>query len=152
MARNRVIAHGGVIPWQLPEDFRWVKRKTTGQVIVMGRKTFESLGKPLPGRTNVVLSRSLKSAPDGVVLLPDLEALTAWAPGAPGETWIFGGADIYRQTLPLCSDLYLSVVDCEPEGDRFFPPFEAEFELHETVRTYPAFKILHYRRSHRMGG
>ena len=142
MARNRVIGHRGTIPWHLPEDFKWVKQCTLGQSIVMGRKTFESMGRPLPKRENIVISRSTAAIP-GCVVLPSLEALEDHA--AAGEIWIFGGAEIYRQALPRVHALYLTVVDQEPEGDTFFPPFEEQFELAETVRRTPEFEIRRYR-------
>jgi len=142
MAKNRVIGAGGGIPWRLPEDFRWFKQTTLGGVIVMGRKTFESLGRPLPGRRNVVLS-SAGSYP-GVEMLRSLEALDE-ANYAPLPVWIIGGAALYAQTLSRCSDLFLSLVELEPEGDVFFPEFESKFVLEGVVQEYPEFKVLHYR-------
>lgn len=142
MSLNRVIGAGNKIPWHLPEDFRWFKHTTTGHVIVMGRKTFESIGKPLPNRETVVLSRSGFSHP-GVRAIRSLDELPALAGGR--EIFICGGAQIYAQTLPLCSDLYLTLVNREVEGDTFFPSFEERFELVEEIRDTPDFKILHYR-------
>lgn len=142
MSLNRVIGAGGKIPWHLPEDFRWFKKITTGNVIVMGRKTFESIGKPLPNRINVVLSRS-GFRHDGVHTIQSLADLAGLA--GEREVFICGGAEVYRQTLPLCSDLYLTVVKRTVEGDTFFPPFENEFELVEVILERPDFKILHYK-------
>ncbi len=144
MARNRVIGAAGGIPWHLPEDFRWFKQATLGGVVVMGRKTFESLGRPLPGRRNVVLSTA--GFYQGVEMLRSLDALDA-AHYAPLPVWIIGGAALYAQTLSRCSDLFLSLVDQEPEGDAFFPEFESEFVLEGVVQEYPEFKVLHYRNS-----
>ncbi|HMP83284.1 MAG TPA: dihydrofolate reductase [Verrucomicrobiota bacterium] len=143
MSLNRVIGNGNQIPWHLPEDFKWFKATTTGHVIVMGRKTFESIGRPLPNRTTVVLSRSAWTHP-GVTTIGSLEQLPALA----GERQVFicGGAQIYQQTLPLCADLYLTLVKREVQGDAFFPKFEDQFELVEEIRDTPEFKILHYRR------
>ena len=142
MSLNRVIGAGNKIPWHLPEDFKWFKQMTTGHVIVMGRKTFESIGRPLPNRTTVVLSRSRSNHPDlhTIHSLEELSALT-------GERQVFicGGAQIYTQALPQCSDLYLTLVKREVEGDAFFPPFEDRFDLAEEIRDGPEFKILHYR-------
>ena len=144
MSLNRVIGAGNRIPWHLPEDFKWFKKMTTGQVIVMGRKTFESIGKPLPNRTTVVLTRSAKPIP-GVRTISDLSQLDPSDPALAGrEIFICGGAQIYQQTLPLCTDLYLTLVQREVEGDTFFPPFEDRFELAEEVLVHPEFKILHY--------
>ena len=142
MSLNRAIGAGNKIPWHLPEDFKWFKQTTTGHVIVMGRKTFESIGKPLPNRETIVLSRSQFQFP-GVKTIRGLDELQTLA----GERQVFicGGAEIYAQALPLCSDLYLTLVQREVEGDAFFPPFEDKFELAEEIRDTPEFKILHYR-------
>ena len=143
MSLNRVIGAGNQIPWHLPEDFKWFKATTTGHVIVMGRKTFESIGKPLPNRTTIVLSRSAFSHP-GVTTIRSLDELPAIIAGR--EVFICGGAQIYAQALPLCSDLFLTLVKREVAGgDAFFPPFEDKFELVEEIRDTPEFKILHYR-------
>ena len=142
MSLNRVIGADGGIPWHLPEDFKWFKQMTTGQVIVMGRRTFESIGKPLPNRMTIVLSRSQFGRP-GVQTVPSLEELVPLVAGR--QVFICGGAQVYEQTLPLCSDLYLTLVKRSVEGDTFFPPFEDEFELTEEIRDTPEFKILHYR-------
>ena len=176
MSLNRVIGAGNKIPWHLPEDFRWFKEQTTGQVIVMGRKTFESLGgKPLPNRTNLVLTRHPKNLklrfPEtfklskthvaattargtGQIHFPkmavdDLRLVSGLGKIMPAkyacDVFIVGGAQIYEQALPLCSDLFLTVVQREVEGDAFFPKFEDRFELVGVVRETPEFKILHYR-------
>ena len=143
MSLNRVIGAGNQIPWHLPEDFKWFKQMTTGHVIVMGRKTFESIGKPLPNRETIVLSRGDFTFP-GVRVVRKLNEVESLAIGK--EVFICGGAQVYQQALPLCSDLYLTLVKREVEGDAFFPPFEDQFELAEEIRDTPEFKILHYRR------
>src|SRR3989442_8614981 len=103
MSLNRVIGAGNKIPWHLPEDFKWFKKMTTGHVIVMGRKTFESIGKPLPNRTTIVLTRSPVLIP-GVQTISDLSRLDPASPELAGrEMFICGGAQIYQQALPLCS-------------------------------------------------
>jgi dihydrofolate reductase len=145
MSLNRVIGAGGKIPWHLPEDFRWFKQKTTGQVVIMGRRTFESLGKPLPNRTTVVLTRSAHSIP-GAMVISDLSRLDPAQPEFAGrELFICGGAQLYQAALPFCSDLYLTLVKRNVEGDTWFPSFEGRFELAEELRDEPEFKILHYR-------
>jgi dihydrofolate reductase len=144
MSENRVIGRGNQIPWHLPEDFKWFKQMTTGHVLVMGRKTFESIGRPLPNRTTLVLSRSDFSHP-GVQVVANLDAVRL-PEGDPREVFICGGAEIYAQALPLCSDLYLTRVKRTVEGDVLFPPFEDQFELAGELRDTPEFKILHYRR------
>ena len=144
MSLNRVIGAGSRIPWHLPEDFKWFKKMTTGQVIVMGRKTFESIGKPLPNRITIVLTRSPQPIA-GVRTLSDLSRLDPTDADLAGrEIFICGGAQLYQQALPLCSDLYLTLVQRVVEGDTLFPPFEDQFELVEEVLDRPEFKILHY--------
>jgi dihydrofolate reductase len=142
MSLNRVIGRDGRIPWHLPEDFKWFKTLTTGQVIVMGRKTFESIGRPLPNRTTIVLSRAGFEYP-GVRTLPGLEQLDL--DHESRKVFICGGAQVYAQALPLCSDLYLTVVKRTVEGDAFFPPFERWFELADRIADNLDFEILHYR-------
>ena len=146
MSLNRVIGAGGRIPWHLPDDFKWFKQMTTGHVLVMGRKTFESIGKPLPNRETIVLSRSGFPHP-GVRVVASLEELPV--PAAGRQVFICGGAQVYEQALPLCSDLYLTLVKRHVEGDTFFPPFEDAFELVEELRDTPDFRILHYRNQER---
>jgi len=144
MSLNRVIGANNAIPWHLPEDFKWFKQMTTGQVIVMGRKTFESLGKPLPNRTTVVLTRSREPIP-GVLTVSDLSQLDPANTAVAGrEIFICGGAQVYQQALPLCSDLYLTLVKRVVEGDTFFPAFEDRFDLAAEILESPEFKILHY--------
>ncbi len=145
MSLNRVIGAGNRIPWHLPDDFKWFKMLTTGQVIVMGRKTFESIGKALPNRTTIVVTRSHQALP-GVQMASDLQEIDPAAPEFTGrEIFICGGAEIYAQTLPFCSDLYLTLVKREVEGDAFFPRFEEMFELLGELADSPEFRILHYR-------
>ena len=143
MSLNRVNGREGQIPWHLPEDFRWFKRMTSGHAVLMGRKTFESLGKPLPNRANIVLTRG--GDIPGVTTIADLRSFDPEA-FAPKEVFVIGGAEIYGQLLPLCSDLYLSVVQREVDGDAFFPRFEDEFELVEIPLRQPEFVVEHYRR------
>lgn len=141
MSLNRVIGNGGQIPWHLPEDFKWFKQVTMGGTLVMGRKTFESIGRPLPGRTTLVLSRAGFNHPQ-VSVATSLDDL-ATRP-LPEPIFICGGAEIYRQALPLCTELYLTLVKREVEGDAFFPPFEDRFALVDELRDTPEFKILRY--------
>lgn len=143
MSQNRVIGHGNQIPWHLPEDFKWFKKMTLGNVVVMGRKTFESIGRPLPNRTTIILSRSNFQFP-GVATVASLAEVAPLA--GDREVFICGGSQIYEQALPLCSDLYLTVVKRVVDGDAFFPAFEAEFEAVAVVADNPEFTIHHYRR------
>ena len=145
MSLNRVIGRGNSIPWHLPDDFEWFKQTTMGHVLVMGRKTFESIGRPLPGRETIVLTRSGASIA-GVRTIGSLDAL-GQANNLDGRTvFICGGAQVYVQALGQCSDLYLSVVKREVEGDAFFPEFESLFDSGQILRESEAFDIVHYRR------
>jgi dihydrofolate reductase len=146
MSQNRVIGQGDKIPWHLPEDFKWFKKMTTGQIVVMGRRTFESIGKPLLNRTTIVLSRGGFSHP-GARTAADLSQVDWTDPALAGrEVFICGGAQVYAQTLDLCSDLYLTLVKRIVEGDVFFPAFEDKFVLHKEIMDGAEFKILHYSR------
>jgi len=144
MSENRVIGSGSRIPWHLPEDFKWFKQMTTGHSLVMGRKTFESIGRALPGRTTLVLSRGGFSHPDTTTVQSLHEAL---ALAGEREAYLCGGAEIYSLALPYCSDLYLTHVKRVVEGDAFFPPFEDLFEPVTTVADNADFRIVHYRNS-----
>lgn len=143
LSENRVIGQGPRIPWHLPEDFRWFKRMTTGQVVVMGRKTFESIGRPLPNRETIIVSRHGFTVP-GVRTVRSLDEIQPAA--EPRDVFICGGAEIYALALPRCSDLYLTHVKRVVEGDVFFPPFEDLFEPVETLADNADFRIVHYRR------
>ena len=142
MSLNRVIGRGNQIPWHLPGDFKWFKRVTTGQVVVMGRKTFESIGKPLPNRETIVISRSGFCFP-GVRTVASLGEIDLMAAGR--EVFVCGGAQVYEQALPLCSDLYLTLVKREVEGDTFFPKFEHLFLPEENIEDGRDFTITRYR-------
>ncbi|USG67038.1 dihydrofolate reductase [Brevibacillus ruminantium] len=123
--RNRVIGKDGVMPWHLPNDLKHVKELTTGKTIVMGRKTFESIGRPLPNRRNVVLTRSRDFAPEGVEVVHSKEEILAL-----GDIIIFGGAELYRQFLEEADRLYITEIDIETEGDTFFPEWDPQaFQL-----------------------
>ena len=147
LGENRVIGAGGKIPWRLPEDMKFFKAQTTGHTVVMGRKTWESLGRPLPNRRNVVVSRTL--APGGgtlpgAVVVGSLNALEALPPS--GDIWIIGGAEIYTLAMPRCSELYLTQVKGQFDGDTFFPPYEQLFDPVETVMETPEFRIVRHAR------
>ncbi|AWX57656.1 dihydrofolate reductase [Brevibacillus brevis] len=120
-ARNQVIGKDGDMPWHLPADLKNVKELTTGKTIVMGRKTFESIGKPLPNRKNVVLTRSQDFHPEGVDVVHTKEEVLAM-----GDVIIFGGAEIYRQFLDVVDRLYITEIDLETEGDTFFPAWNRD--------------------------
>lgn len=144
MSENRVIGNGPDIPWHIPDDFKWFKQKTTGQIVVMGRTTFESIGKPLPNRTTIVLSRSGFRWP-GVRTVTGLDEIDVNADER--DVFICGGAQVYTIALPSCSDLYLTHVKRVADGDVFFPPFEHLFDTGELVTEHPEFRIVHYRKA-----
>lgn len=147
MALNRVIGAGGKLPWHLPEDFRWFRQTTWGHVLVMGRRTFESIGRPLAGRQIIVLTRQNLTWP-GVQTAhgwDEVHAMAVHAMATGRRAFICGGAEIYAQALPWCSDLYLTLVNRIVSGEAFFPPFEDHFELAEELFTTEEFRILHYR-------
>ena len=143
MASNRVIGRGGTIPWHISDELRWFKRATTGQTVLMGRKTYQSLGRPLPNRKNLVVSRGPEI--EGITMIRDLAAFDPAQFAAPGtDVYVIGGAEIYAQLLPRCSELLLTVLPHEVEGDTLFPAFEPMFELAETVLTHPEFEVRRY--------
>jgi len=142
VAENGVIGAGGAIPWRLKTDQQRLKAITMNKPEVMGRKTFESIGKPLPGRTTLILSRSGFEFP-GTRTIQDLSQVQGAAEGR--KVFICGGADIYRQALPMCSDLYLTLVKRIVPGDAFFPLFEDQFVFQEEIADTPDFKITHFR-------
>lgn len=142
MALNRVIGADGRIPWHLPEDLRWFKEITMGGVLLMGRVTYESIARPLPGRTTVVLSRNRDLSIPGVRVIHGLEALGDVAEGR--QIFVVGGAEIYRIAMPYCRDLYLTEVKREVEGDRRFPVFEDLFRFSSVLRDTPDLRIVHY--------
>jgi dihydrofolate reductase len=126
--RTRVIGARGGIPWHLPDDLRRFKALTTGHPVVMGRATFESIGRPLPGRTNVVLTRDPRWTADGVVTAADLPTALEVAGAAPGGEVVFviGGGAIYGEALAFAHRLELTHVDTEVEGDTWFPPIDPD--------------------------
>ncbi len=125
MSRNRVIGAGNRIPWHLPEDFKWFKKMTTGQVVIMGRKTFESIGRPLPGRRNLVISRNPDYRADGVEVIDSVDAALALLAGSDvAELMVIGGGHLYGQLLPRADRLYLTRIDLAVEGDTRFPAFD----------------------------
>lgn len=134
MASNRVIGIDGQLPWRLPAELAHFKRVTLGKPVLMGRKTFESLGKPLPQRLNIVLSRQRDFAAEGVIVVHTIEEAIAAAvrSEAGQELMVIGGANIYEQFLPLATTMYLTKVEASVEGDAFFPTFsDHEWQLTE---------------------
>ena len=144
MAENRVIGNQNTIPWHLPEDFKWFKENTMGQTLLMGRKTFDSIGRPLPGRQTIILSRNQLSIPD-TVTVNKIESIETVA--TSDTIWVAGGSEIYQLMLPKCTDLYLTRVHKKPKGDTFFPEFENDFELVSVLKKNTEFSIEHWKKS-----
>lgn len=119
-----VIGINGELPWRIPEDLRHFKNVTMGHAIIMGRKTFESIGKPLPGRRNVVVSRSASFDAPGCEVVSSFEDAVALARQTDDEPRIIGGSSIYAAALPLASRIFLTEVHRQVEGDTFFPAFD----------------------------
>lgn len=179
MSKNRVIGNDGRIPWRIAEEFKWFRRMTLDSVVIMGRRTFESLPKPLEGRVNVVLTRhpqrllSREPVPERlshalvgsaahrvrgieqrsfpnirrteVRLVREMDSLIR--AGVTRRAWLCGGAQVYERFLGECSELYLSVIDREVEGDTFFPRFEHLFDLDGVVAEFSEFRVVHYVRN-----
>jgi dihydrofolate reductase len=121
VADNGVIGAGGSMPWHLPEDFAHFKRVTSGHTVVMGRTTYESIGRPLPQRTNVVLTRDPHWSADGVVIARDLsEAIRE----GEGDVMVIGGAQVYAEAMPIADAQILTEVHLEPVGDTVYPAFD----------------------------
>ena len=120
LGRNRVIGRDGGMPWHLPEDLRHFKALTLGHPLVMGRRTFESIGRPLPGRRTIVVTRSPSWGYAGVETAPSLAAALLLASEVE-EVFVVGGGEIYAQALPLADRMVLTLIEEAPEGDTFFP-------------------------------
>lgn len=153
VARNGVIGAAGTIPWKLPGEQARFKQTTMGHVLVMGRRTYDSIGRPLPGRTTVVVTRQHGWQPEGglpggLLVAGSVESALAWAGEIDEEVFVVGGAGVYAEALPLADRLLLTWVDAEPDGDTFFPAVtwqdwrELEEEPHEgwTLASYTRLK------------
>ena len=131
MDRNRLIGDNKQLPWHLPVDFAHFKSVTMGKPVVMGRKTFLSIGRPLPGRQNIVLSRDADFQPENVVVARDFDQALQLA-GAAEEVMVIGGSTVYQLVLPRAQRIYLTVVEAEFEGDAWFPEIDiSEWSLSE---------------------
>ncbi len=133
MAKDRVIGFEGDMPWHLPDDLKFFKSKTTGKPVIMGRKTFESIGsRPLPNRPNIVISRNVNLVIPNVEVFQSIDqALEQYA--SEEEVIIMGGGELYQQMLPKADRLYLTLIDAEMSGDTFFPDWTVH-DWKETAR------------------
>jgi dihydrofolate reductase len=121
MAKNRVIGRQNLLPWRLPADLKRFKALTTGHPVIMGRRTYESIGKPLPNRVNIILTHDVLYHAPGCLVAKTVEEAMQYAASHGGEAFVIGGANIYQQFLPQVSRIYLTVIDDEVEGDTYFP-------------------------------
>lgn len=144
VAENGVIGSNQTIPWRLPSDMAFFKRTTMGKPVIMGRKQYETVGKPLPGRTNIVVTRQAGYRPEGVVVVHDVEAALEKAreiAAADGvdEIMIIGGGELYAQMMGRADRLYVSHIALSPSGDVRFPPIEeADWKVVETPAVEPS--------------
>lgn len=152
MARNGAIGLGGRMPWQLPAELAQFKKTTWGKTIIMGRKTFASIGRALPGRQNIVVSRNDKFTAQGCDIARSLEMAIDLAIG--DEVMVIGGAQLYREALPKAQRLIITEVDCEPAADTWFPDWDIEQWREVRRESFPAdeknphsFSIVEYHRA-----
>ena len=145
MTGDRVIGRDGDLPWRLGEDLKFFKEVTMGHPILMGRKTYESIGRALPGRRNLVLSRREDFEAPGCEVLGSVEEVSELVE-ADEVVWVIGGAGIYEAVLGEVEEMLVTHVRGEYEGDTVFPEFEDEFERVELVREREEFEIVRYRR------
>ncbi len=135
VARNGVIGRGNALPWKLRSDLQRFKRLTMGHTLLMGRKTFESIGRPLPGRKTIVLSKNKDTVIEGAIVVPSIDAALELLP-IGSLAFVVGGAEIYRSAMPLVDNLYLTRVLADIDGDAFFRDWpESEFECVEHLYT-----------------
>ncbi len=127
IARNNTIGSANSMPWHLPEDFKHFKQVTMGKVVIMGRKTYESIGRPLPGRRNIVISRNAALRIEGCDTATSLEAALAMC-DPKAENFIIGGGEIYRQAMPIADKLYITHIDANFDGDTQFPQIGSEWQ------------------------
>lgn len=143
MSKNRVIGRDNALPWHLPEDFKHFKRTTMGKPVIMGRKTYESLGKPLPGRANIVISRDPDAVQGAVIAVATIDdAITRAKEIAKAdrvdEIFIIGGGQIFETTLPQTQRLYLTIIDQDYEGDSLFPELDMKEWQEKSCQNFTA--------------
>lgn len=136
-AHNRVIGRDGKIPWDLPNEKHRFRDLTTGQAVVMGRRTYAEIGRPLPDRRNIILSRDPDFHAPGCLRAGSLAEAVSLAETEGLDLYVSGGANVYREALPLAGRLYITEIDCQIEGDTFFPHFDETLYTREIVRHCP---------------
>jgi dihydrofolate reductase len=145
MTPDRVIGKEGGLPWHLPEDLAFFKRTTTGHPIVMGRKTYESIGRPLPKRRNIVMTRDRNWSAPGVEVIHEPQDLYQ-LPGLEGEVFVIGGAEVYATFMPVIDEWLVSHVFEHYEGDTRLMAFEREFPEGEKVESFDDFEVRRWKR------
>lgn len=136
-SRNRVIGRDNRLPWRLPKDLAYFKRVTMGRPVIMGRRTWESIGKALPGRHNIVVTHDRRYQAPGATVVGSLDQ--AWeAAGDAGEVCIIGGSSLFAETLPIADRIHLTEVEAEVEGDTFLPEFDRRDWIEHEVERHPA--------------
>lgn len=126
---NRVIGKDNKMPWHIPNELAYFKEKTMGKAIVMGRNTFESIGRPLPGRLNIVITRNAAYKPDGVTVVHSIEDAIELARKHHEEVMVIGGEQIFKEVLPYTDLMYVTLIQKEFEGDTFFPSYDQEWRI-----------------------
>jgi len=141
MSKNRAIGKDNKIPWYIPEDIKYFKEKTIKKPVIMGRKTYESIGKLLPDRINIIITRKLDYVVDGAIIVNDIleaigEAISLFGSieNDENEVMVIGGAEIYEEALPYSDKVYLTIIDSEIDGDVFFPELNDEWKITSTDR------------------
>jgi dihydrofolate reductase len=130
MASNRVIGNRRDIPWKIPGEQKLFKEITLGHTVIMGRKTYESIGRPLPGRTNIVITRQVDYRADGCIVVHDLDSAFQSCPPDENEAFICGGGQLYHEAMPVTDRIYLTALSREVNGDTYFPEIsEADFKI-----------------------
>ena len=145
MTEKRLIGKEGTLPWHLPDDLAFFKQTTSGHAIVMGRKTFDSIGRPVPKRQNIVLTRDLTWSHPGVTVIHEPLELSGML-DMPGAVYIIGGAEIYQAFLPQTDALLITHVKEDYQGDTYFPAFASEFPQQELVLEHEAFTVVRHSR------
>lgn len=141
---NRVIGKDNKMPWHIPNELAYFKEKTMGKAIVMGRNTFESIGRPLPGRLNIVITRNTSYNPEGVTIVHSIEEAIEIARKHHEEVMIIGGEQIFKEVLPYSDLIYVTLIQNEFEGDTFFPPYEDGWDVASTSETITTDSGLQY--------
>ena len=147
MTNNRIIGANGSLPWHFPEDLKFFKNLTSGHSVLMGRKTYESIGRPLPNRQNIILSKTMNQPALGTDLYKSIDDFIADFKGHSDPIFIIGGAQIYSTLMNMTREIFLTHIYEDYDGDAKFPPFEMEFALNKKELVNDQFEICHYIRS-----